>query len=108
MSGFVHLDPAAIPANPFIRLNPADNVAVARVSLPANAQVEFEGAAIRVSQAVAAGHKVAVAEIAKGGEFSNTAKTSAAPAPRFRRAIGFTRTICCSRWASASTSLPRR
>ncbi len=67
MSDLVHLDPAAVPANPFIRLSPADNVAVARVSLPANAQVEFEGAAIRVPQAVAAGHKVAVAEIAKGG-----------------------------------------
>ena len=67
MTGLVHLDPAAIPANPLIRLNPADNVAVARVSLPANAQVAFEGASIRISRAVAAGHKVAVAEIPAGG-----------------------------------------
>lgn len=67
MSDLVYLDPAAIPANPLIRLNPADNVAVARVSLPANAQVEFEGAALRIPQAAAAGHKVAVAAIPKGG-----------------------------------------
>ncbi len=67
MSGLVSLGPSAIPANPFIRLNPADNVVVARASLPADTEVEFEGAAIRVPQAVPAGHKVAVAEIPAGG-----------------------------------------
>lgn len=67
MADLINLDPSAIPANPFIRLNPADNVVVARVSIPANAEVEFEGASIKIPRAVAAGHKVAVAAIQKGG-----------------------------------------
>ena len=35
--------PKNIPANPFIRLNPNDNVVVARVSIPASAEVEVRG-----------------------------------------------------------------
>jgi altronate dehydratase len=50
----VTLGPEVIPDNPFIRLNPRDNVVVARVSLPADAEVEFEGRNIKLRQAIVA------------------------------------------------------
>lgn len=55
------------PDNPFIRLNPADNVVVARVALSAGSTVQFEGREIAIRQTVGAGHKVAVSPIASGG-----------------------------------------
>jgi altronate dehydratase len=54
------------PENPFIRLNPNDNVVVARVALGSGATVSFEGREIKLRQSIGAGHKVAVAEIAEG------------------------------------------
>ena len=63
----VTLGPDTIPDNPFIRLSPRDSVVVARVPLPADAELEFEGRTVRMRQSVGAGHKVAVAEIEPGG-----------------------------------------
>ena len=39
----VNLGPTVVPENPFIRLNPNDNVVVARASLPADEVIEFTG-----------------------------------------------------------------
>ncbi len=66
MPELINLDPKNIPANPFIRLNPNDNVVVARVSIPASAEVEFEGTLIKIPQAIAAGHKMAVKNVGAG------------------------------------------
>ena len=66
MSDLVTLGPESIPANPFIRLHSHDNVVVARVPLPADAEIQYEGSAVKTSQAVGAGHKVAVREIRAG------------------------------------------
>ena len=54
------------PNNPFVRLNPKDNVVVARVPLSAGATVSFEGREIQIRQAIGAGHKVAVTHILAG------------------------------------------
>lgn len=66
MSTFVNLGPSTIPDNPFIRLNPRDNVVVARVPLPSDAEIEFEGRKIKLRQSIGAGHKVAVERIPHG------------------------------------------
>ena len=60
------LDPASLPASPWILLHPSDNVAVARAHIPAGARLEFEGAGFQALQAVAPGHKIAVRPIAQG------------------------------------------
>ena len=62
----VNLDPKNIPANPWIRLHPADNVVVARVHIPAGATLDFEGSSLKTVQAIAPGHKIAVQTIAEG------------------------------------------
>lgn len=64
-SQLVTLDPAAVPANPWIRLHPRDNVVVARVHLPAGAHLEFDGRTIQLAQPIPPGHKIAVREIRK-------------------------------------------
>ncbi|TPG44895.1 altronate dehydratase [Roseomonas nepalensis] len=51
-------------ANPFIRLDPADNVVVARMPVPAGTAVPSEGTVTRHD--VPAGHKIAARPIAKG------------------------------------------
>ncbi len=50
--------------NPFIRLDPRDNVVVARAEIPAGTRVESEG--LTTQQPVPAGHKIAARFIAKG------------------------------------------
>ena len=50
--------------NPFIRLDPADNVVVARINVEAGTFAPSEGVAAR--EAVPAGHKIAARLIAKG------------------------------------------
>ena len=62
----VNLDPRNIPANPWIRLHPRDNVVVARVHIPAGAALEFDGTTLKTVQAIAPGHKMAIRAIAKG------------------------------------------
>ncbi|HKR41766.1 MAG TPA: SAF domain-containing protein, partial [Paraburkholderia sp.] len=51
---------------PLIRLNPNDNVLIAREPLTIGHQVSIDGAAIRLRAQVAAGHKVAARRIASG------------------------------------------
>ena len=51
-----------------IRLNPQDNVAIARRDIPAGTVLELDGRQIRLDGAVAAGHKFALEEIAPGAE----------------------------------------
>src|ERR1700760_4019102 len=55
-----------VAQNSVILLNPADNVAVARLSLPAQHDIEVNGVALRSSASIPAGHKVAIRPIAQG------------------------------------------
>ncbi len=52
--------------NPLLRLSPRDNVAVARSNLEAGETVNFEGTELRLLASIAAGHKVALADIPAG------------------------------------------
>ena len=62
------VDIARLPAaeNSALRLHPSDNVAVARVPLPAGARLRLDGLELAVREFVPAGHKVAIASIANG------------------------------------------
>ncbi|HLO96347.1 MAG TPA: UxaA family hydrolase, partial [Burkholderiaceae bacterium] len=52
---------------PLIQLHPLDNVAVARVALPAGSEVQdADGTPLPVRNAIAAGHKIALRPIAPG------------------------------------------
>ena len=62
----VNLDPSNVPSSPWIRLDPRDNVVVARVSIPAGADLDFEGRRLRTKQPIAPGHKMAVRPIGTG------------------------------------------
>ncbi len=62
----VNLDPALVPATPWIRLHPGDNVVVARVQIPAGSRLDVGGRSFRTSQAIAPGHKLCVRDIAAG------------------------------------------
>ena len=62
----VTLDPREIPDNPWIHLHPTDNVAVARVQIPAGAEIAFEDGAVKTLQPIAPGHKVTLRPVAKG------------------------------------------
>ncbi len=66
MSSIVTLGPTTVPDNPLIRMNHADNVVVARVPIPADSTIQFEGREIIVRRSVGPGHKIAVAEIGEG------------------------------------------
>ncbi len=77
----VSLEQSVKPDKPFIRLNANDNVVVARIALSVGAAASFEGGEIRVRQAVGAGHKIAVREIAEG-----------APVIKYGEVIGLART----------------
>ena len=59
-----------------IRLNPADDVVIARVELPAGTEIIKEN--IRVAVTVPAGHKIATRDVAEG-----------APVRRYNQIIGF-------------------
>jgi altronate hydrolase len=62
------LEIAKLPTaeNSAIHLNPADNIAVARVPLAPGMNLRIDGVEVTVLDAVPAGHKVAVAPIAAG------------------------------------------
>ncbi len=72
-------------ANAVIRLNPRDNVAIARASLPPGQRITIEGEEIVAMSAIPAGHKVAIRPIAAGGvvlryaEIIGRAKRAIAP-----------------------------
>ena len=53
--------------NHFVRLNERDSVAVAVVDLAAGMQVDVDGVAVIIRQAVPAGHKFALTDIPLGG-----------------------------------------
>src|SRR3954467_14299921 len=59
-----------------IRLNPADDVVIARVELPAGTEIIKEN--VRVAVTVPAGHKIATRDVAEG-----------APVRRYNQIIGF-------------------
>ncbi len=50
----------------FIRINPADNVAVALKPIPANTTVEVEGIQVTTREEIPQGHKFALQDIAEG------------------------------------------
>ena len=52
--------------NSAIHLHPTDNVAVARVPVPAGTDLVIEGMPVRTIDAIPAGHKVALWDIAPG------------------------------------------
>ena len=62
------LEIAKLPTaeNSAIHLNPADNIAVARVPLAPGTHLRIDGVAVTVRDSVPAGHKVALAPIAAG------------------------------------------
>ena len=53
-------------SNYAIRLHPRDNVAIARVPVPAGAELRIDGVAVVARDAIPAGHKLALREIAAG------------------------------------------
>jgi altronate dehydratase len=81
------LDIAKLPTaeNSAIHLNPADNVAVARVPLTPGTQLSIDGIPVKVLDPVPAGHKVAVRPIRPGetvlryGQFIGRAKQAIEP-----------------------------
>lgn len=81
------VDITRLPAaeNSALRLHPSDNVAVARVPLPAGARLRFDGLEVVAREFVPAGHKVALAPIASGevvrryGESIGRAASAIAP-----------------------------
>ena len=52
--------------NSVIRLHPTDNVAVARVAIPAGTELSVEGLPLVASEAIPAGHKIALGAIRPG------------------------------------------
>jgi altronate hydrolase len=52
--------------NSAIHLHPADNVAIARVPIPAGAELRVDGRSVRTEDAIPAGHKLAIQPIAAG------------------------------------------
>jgi len=62
----LEIDRLPTAENSAIQLHPADNVAVARVPLAAGTVLRTGGEALRVRDAVAAGHKISLRKIAAG------------------------------------------
>ena len=52
--------------NSLIRLNPADNVAIARVPIASGAELRVAGAALTAREPIPEGHKIALREIGRG------------------------------------------
>lgn len=65
-SNLVSIQPPATAANAVIRLNPRDNVAIARVNLPEGQRIVLGGMEVIAKTQITAGHKVAIAPIAAG------------------------------------------
>lgn len=64
---FSTLTQLATAGNSVLRLNPRDNVAVARVALSPGQRVHVDGLGVEVRDPVPAGHKLALATIEEGG-----------------------------------------
>ena len=50
----------------YLKINPADNVAVAIVTLPAGEKLTVDGVEITLNEEVPAGHKFALKDFAEG------------------------------------------
>jgi altronate hydrolase len=72
------IDNPPTPKNAAILLDSHDNVAIARLPLPAQQRIEVGGAAVFTKEAIPAGHKLALRRIAAGG-----------PVYRYGNLIGF-------------------
>jgi altronate hydrolase len=81
----VEITKAAGAENAAIHLHPADNVAIARVPIAAGTDLVIEGAPVRTLDAIPAGHKLALRDIAAGevveryGQVIGRAKTAISP-----------------------------
>jgi altronate hydrolase len=64
--GLLEITKLPTAGNAVIHLNPADNVAIARVALSPGQELEVSGRLLRVEDATPAGHKIAIAEIGPG------------------------------------------
>lgn len=56
----------ATASNYAVRLHPRDNVAVARVPIPAGVELDIGGVRVDAREAIPAGHKIAICEIGAG------------------------------------------
>src|SRR5215831_17471678 len=81
----VEITKAAGAENAAIQLHPADNVAIARAPIAAGTDLVIEGAPVRTLDAIPAGHKLALRDIAAGevveryGQVIGRAKTAMSP-----------------------------
>jgi altronate hydrolase len=66
MANLLNIQGAPTAENSVIRLHPADNVAIARVALPAGHSIRVDGVDIRLASAIPGGHKTAIREIPAG------------------------------------------
>jgi len=64
--GLLEITPLPTAENSVIHLHPTDNVAIARVPLPAGARIQVGGRSLTLADSVPAGHKVALAAIEPG------------------------------------------
>ena len=72
----------------YLKINPADNVAVAITTLPAGEKLTVDGKEITLNEDVSAGHKFALKDFAEGKTSLNTDTPSATPGKRRSRGIG--------------------
>lgn len=83
--GLLDITPLPTAENSAIRLHPADNVAIARVTIAPGDEIRVDGIRVRALDSVPAGHKIAIAAIAAGevieryGQVIGRAKTSIVP-----------------------------
>ena len=66
MSNFLRIQSAPTSENSAIRLHESDNVAIARVPLSPGSELTVGGVSVRVTEPIAAGHKLALTSIAPG------------------------------------------
>ena len=105
---FVSVESMIHPQNPFIRLNAADNVVVARMALSAGRRCRSRAGKSTIGQAIGPGHKVAVVEIAAGETVFKYGKTSGEPGSGLRPAIWCMCIICALRRRTGNMSSRRR
>src|ERR1041385_7812816 len=67
MANLLNIQGAPTAENSVIRLHADDNVAIARVALPAGSSIRVDGVDIRLTSAIPGGHKTAIREIPAGG-----------------------------------------
>ena len=72
----------------YLKINPADNVAVAITALPAGEKLTVDGKEITLNEDVPAGHKFALKDFAKAKTSLNTDTPSATPGKRRSRGTG--------------------